>query len=289
MRDTFLQDLRFAIRAFLRAPRFTVPAVLALALGIGATSAIFTVVRGVILKPLPYRDPDRIVAVWENNTRRNRSRNVIASANFVAWGERNKSFLHLGMVGPTRLSVMFDGVPEEMVGLAASSEVFAALGVQAAHGRVFTAEEDLEGNDLVILLSHEFWQSRLAGKPDVLGSTIVTNGRPRNVVGIMPPGFTIEGQKADFMVPYGWRWNGCARHPVEESHMASPVCVTGFRSNRREVTCGASRHNSNKKRRSGTPDGRSRSCRFTSRWWIRSGRPCWSCQAPSSWSCSSHV
>jgi putative ABC transport system permease protein len=204
MSETFLQDLRFAIRAFLRVPRFTVPAVLALALGIGATSAIFSIVRGVILKPLPYRDPDRIVSIWENNVKRNRARNVIGPANYVAWGERNKSLEHLGMVGPARISLLLDGVPAEIVGFNASSGVFRALGVDAAHGRVFTPEEDLAGNDLVILLSHEFWQSRLGGRPDVLGSTIVANGRPRNVVGVMPAGFTIEGQKADFMVPYGW-------------------------------------------------------------------------------------
>src|SRR5687768_5320125 len=85
-----LQDLRFAVRSFLRSPRFTVPAVIALALGIGATSAIFSVVRGVMLEPLPYRNPDRIVAIWENRLDRNRPRNVIAPANFVAWRERAK-------------------------------------------------------------------------------------------------------------------------------------------------------------------------------------------------------
>ena len=103
-----LQDLRFALRSFLRAPRFTVPAVIALALGIGATSAIFSVVRGVILKPLPYRDPERIVAIWEHRVDRNRPRNVIASANFVAWRERNKSFELLGMVGPSRQNIVLE-------------------------------------------------------------------------------------------------------------------------------------------------------------------------------------
>ncbi len=204
MLSNLQQDLRFAARAFLRAPRFTVPAILALALGIGATSAIFSVVRGVILKPLPYRDPDRIVVVWENNQRRNRPRNVIGSANFVEWRERNRSLEHLGMVGPSRLSVILDGQPEEVSGLFASSHVFPALGVQPAMGRTYTADEDLEGNDRVILLTHEFWQRRLGGRSDVLGTTITANGRPRSVVGIMPPGFTIIGQKADFLIPYGW-------------------------------------------------------------------------------------
>ncbi len=117
MTATLLQDVRFAARTFLRSPRFTIPAVLALALGIGATSAIFSVVRGVMLKPLPYPDPDRIVVVWENNLRRNRPRNVVGAANFVEWRERNRSFDHLGMVGPSRINVILNGQPEEVAGL----------------------------------------------------------------------------------------------------------------------------------------------------------------------------
>ena len=199
-----VQDLRFAVRSFLRSPRFTVPAVLALALGIGATSAVYSVVQGVMLRPLPYRDPDRIVTIWENNLRRNRPRNVVGPANFVAWQERNRSFEHLGMVGPTRLNIVLNDRPEEVVGLSASSEVFPALGVQPEMGRTYSTDEDLEGNDGVIVISHEFWQTRLGGRPDVLGMTLTTNSRPRSIVGVMPPAFTIEGQRADFLVPYGW-------------------------------------------------------------------------------------
>src|SRR5918995_6367076 len=120
-----VQDLRFAARSFFRSPRFTVPAILALALGIGATSAVYSVVRGVMLKPLPYSNPDRIVSIWENNVRRNRPRNVIGPANFVAWQERTRSLEHLGMVGPARLNILLNDRPEEVVGLSASAAVFA--------------------------------------------------------------------------------------------------------------------------------------------------------------------
>ena len=202
--SSLLQDLRYGARSFLRAPRFTVPAVLALALGIGATSAIFSVVRGVLLEPLPYRDPERIVSIWEANASRNRTRNVIGPANFLAWKERNRSFEYLGMSGPARLNFILDGQPYEMAGVSASSDVFKALGVQAFLGRTFSAEEDLRDNDNVILVSHEFWQSRLAGRADVIGSTINANGRQRTIIGVMPPRFTIEGQKAHFYVTYGW-------------------------------------------------------------------------------------
>ena len=204
MTAILLQDLRFAVRSFVRSPRFTIPAVLALALGIGATSAIFSVVRGVILRPLPYRDPDRLVVVWENNLRRNRPRNVVGAANFVAWRERNRSFDHLGLVGPSRINVILNGQPEEVAGLSISSDALTALGVQPALGRLYTADEDLEGNDRVILLGYEFWRSRLGARADILGTTITANGRPRTVVGVMPPAFTVIGQRADFMIPYGW-------------------------------------------------------------------------------------
>jgi putative ABC transport system permease protein len=204
MNGIFLQDLRFAARSFVHAPRFTVPAVLALALGIGATSAIFSVVRGVMLRPLPYSEPDRIVSIWETNISRNQTRGIVAPANFVAWRERQRSFEYLGMIGPGRLSLLLNGQPSEVLGLQISSEVLAALGAQPVMGRVFTSQEDLRDNDAVIILSYEFWQSRLGARSDVLGTSINGNGRLRTVVGVMPPGFTIEGQRADFYITYGW-------------------------------------------------------------------------------------
>jgi putative ABC transport system permease protein len=202
--SNLLQDVRFAVRSFLRAPRFTVPAVLALALGIGATSAVFSVVRGVMLKPLPYADPDRIVTIWESNAARNRHRNVVSAANFAAWRERSQTLEHIGMAGPSRFNLLLNGQPEEVAGLMASADVLAALGVHPALGRIYTPDEDLEGNDAVMLISYEFWQSRLGAREDVLGMPVVVNGRPRTIVGVTPPGFTVEGTRANVMVPYGW-------------------------------------------------------------------------------------
>ena len=200
----FIQDLRFAIRAFLRAPRFTVPAVVALALGIGATSAIFSVVRGVMLEPLPYRDPDRIVAIWENRLDRNRPRNVIAAANFVAWRERSTSFEYLGMVGPSRQNIVLGGQPTEVPGFFASADALAALGTQPQLGRLYTPEEDLENAPRVMVISHEFWQTRLGGRSDVLGQQLVMNQQPREIIGVMPPRFTLEGTPGAYFIPYGW-------------------------------------------------------------------------------------
>jgi predicted permease len=197
-----VRDVRHGLRVLRRAPGFTAAALLTLALGIGATSAIFSVVRTVVLQPLPYREPDRLVSVWETN-RGGTTRNVIAPANFVAWRERTRTLEHLGMVGPATLAMIVNGQPDQIAGLTFSFDLFHAVGVQPALGRAYTVEEDLGGNDAVIVLSHEFWQRRLGGRGDVLGMTLSTDGRPRTVIGVMPPGFTVVGDKADFLIPYG--------------------------------------------------------------------------------------
>jgi putative ABC transport system permease protein len=197
-----VRDLRHGFRALRRAPGFTAAALVTLALGIGATSAIFSVVRTVMLVPLPYHEPDRIVAVWETN-RGGTARNVIAPANFVAWRERTQTLEHLGMVGPAGIAMIINGQPLDVDGLTVSADVFRALGVQPALGRAYTAEEDFSGRNAVIVLTHEFWQRRLGGRGDVLGLTLPTDDGPRTVIGVMPAAFTIVGQKADFLIPYG--------------------------------------------------------------------------------------
>lgn len=196
-----LRDIRHGLRVLWRSPGFTTAALLTLAIGIGATAAVFGVVRAVILEPLPYRDPDGLVAIWETN-RGGTTRNVIAPANFVAWRERTRTLEHLGMVGPTNLVLNIDGTASNVSGLNVSADVFAALGVTPAMGRPYTAEEDFGGGSGVIVLSYELWQNRLGGR-DVLGTTLVTGSGPVSVIGVMPQGFTMVGQKADFMIPFG--------------------------------------------------------------------------------------
>src|SRR5262245_31197390 len=192
------RDLRHGVRVLPLPPGVTAGARVTLAVGIAATAAIFSVVRTVMLEPLPYRDPDRIVTVWETN-RGGTSRNVIAPANFVAWRERSHTLDHLGMVGFTGLTMMVNGQPLEAAGLTVSADVFIALGVQPMLGRAYTPEEDFADNSAVVVLSYEFWQRRLAGRADVLGVSVPTDRGPRTIVGVMPPGFTMVGQKFDFL------------------------------------------------------------------------------------------
>jgi putative ABC transport system permease protein len=197
--DSLVQDVRFGVRSFFRTPSFTIPALLTLALGIGATAAMFSVIRTVMLEPLPYREPDRIVAVWET-TRGGLTRNSIAPANFVASRERARALEYLAMVGPRSVAMTLNGEPLQIAGLTASSEVFRALDVGPALGRAYTAAED--GSTGVIVLSHEFWQRALGGRLDVLDLALTTDGERRTVIGVMPPRFTIAGQHADFLMPY---------------------------------------------------------------------------------------
>jgi len=196
-----VRDVRHGVRVLRRAPGFTAAALFTLALGIGATSAIFSIVRTVMLEPLPYDRPSRLVSVWETN-RGGTQRNGINLANFVAWRERSRTLEHLGMVGPRSVAMLVNGEADQIAGFTVSYDAFRALGVQPSLGRTYTAEEDLAAQASVIVLSHEFWQGRLGGRPDVLDMTLTTDGERRTVIGVMPAGFTVVGQKTDFLIPY---------------------------------------------------------------------------------------
>jgi putative ABC transport system permease protein len=155
-----------------------------------------------MLEPLPYRQPDRLVSVWETN-RGGTTRNGINIANFMAWQERSRTLEHLSMVGPRTVAMVLNGQADEISGFNMSFDAFRALGVQPSLGRAYTAEEDLQDvATSVIVLGHEFWQTRLGGRSDVLEMTLTTDGQRRSVIGVMPPGFSVNGQKTDFLLPY---------------------------------------------------------------------------------------
>ena len=195
------RDLRHAARLLARAPGFTLAALTTLAVGIGATSAIYSVVRTVMLEPLPYHEPDRVVTIWETN-RGGTSRNVIAPANFVEWRDRARTVEHLGMTGHVAVAFLLGGQALEVPGRLLTAASFKALGVQPVLGRAYTENEDFGGRTDVLVLSHEFWQRRLGGRADVVGLTLATDDGPMVVLGVMPPAFTILGERAEFFVPY---------------------------------------------------------------------------------------
>ena len=207
--ESLLQDIRYAFRGCMRSPGFTAVAVVALALGIGANSAIFSVVNAVLIERLPYSNPDRIVAVWETNARRPGRSNVVAPANFIRWGERATAFEELAAFAETRMNLTDGGDPQEVVAQLVTAPYFAVLGVRPALGRVFTPEESADDDSTVVVLSYELWQRRFGGDPSIVGSTIRLNARPRTIVGVMPSGYrlflktgSLVGKPVDLWVPF---------------------------------------------------------------------------------------
>jgi putative ABC transport system permease protein len=202
--ETFFQDLRYGMRSLLKKPGFTLTAVIALALGIGANTAIFSVINGVLLRSLSYANPERIVMLWEHSltSETTRLQNVISPANFLDWQKQSTSFEHMAAVGDLRVNLTGGtGEPEEIKVQLVSQPFFAALGVQPLAGRAFLPEEDKTGNELVIILSHELWQTRFASDPQILGKQATINGRQRTIVGVMPPGFHFLDNQVRAWVP----------------------------------------------------------------------------------------
>ncbi len=185
--ERFAQDLRYGARLFWRSPSFSIVAVLTLALGIGANTAIFSVVNAVLLKPLPFPDPDRLVHLWEGKVGEGASKNVVEAFNFLDWRERNHSFEQMAAVnGGVTLNVTGVGQPEALPGMEVSAEFFDILRVPPLIGRGFIPEEASPGHDGAVVLSYAYWQRHFGGDASALGR-----------VGIMPQGFSFLGPKAD--------------------------------------------------------------------------------------------
>ncbi|HEX6975831.1 MAG TPA: ABC transporter permease, partial [Vicinamibacterales bacterium] len=190
-------DLRHGVRLLLRSPGFTAIAVIALAIGIGANTAIFSVINTLILQPLPYSDADRLVMVWEHNLPRDKKDNVVSPGNFLHWREMNESFEELAAVGMTfNITVAGDGEPEELQMQYVTSPFFTVLGVSPQLGRPFTADEE-KPNSRVAVISDRLWKRRYHADPAILTRPITLQGEPYTVVGVMPPGFSFLDRSVD--------------------------------------------------------------------------------------------
>ena len=201
MITTIQQDIKFAGRMLWKNKSVTFIAIIALALGIGANTAIFSVVNAVLLKPLPYRDADRLVWIW-GNVRGGSTRASVSPPDFFDYRAQNNSFEHLA--ASTSVSVPFNltgaGEPERLNGSAVTTNYFQALGVEPALGRTFLAEEEQEGRNQVVVLSHGLWQRRFGSDTSLVGKTIILDGRSVTVVGVMPAGVQFP-QTAELWVP----------------------------------------------------------------------------------------
>ena len=187
--ENLFQDLRYGVRVLLRKPGFTVIAVAALALGIGANTAIFSAVNAILLRPLPYDDPERLVWIWQHNLASDIQQEPISFPNFSDYREQNQVFEDVAAFTRWRPILTTDGEPERIVGEQVSASLFPVLRVQAAAGRTFLPEEDRPGNNNVVILSHELWERHFGSDKEVIGKTVTLNGAPHTVVGVMPNGF----------------------------------------------------------------------------------------------------
>jgi putative ABC transport system permease protein len=200
--DTLWQDLRYGLRMLRTRPGFTLVAALTLALGIGANTAIFSVVNAVVLRPLPYPDPERLVMLWGTNARDGNQQQPASYAEFNDWKNQARSFSALAGASPAwTFTLTGGGEPEQIQGLYVSANLFPMLGVTPARGRAFLPEEDRTGGPPVVIVSQGLWQRRFGGDPNVIGKTLTLGGNSLTIVGIMPSGFQFLEPEAEVWVP----------------------------------------------------------------------------------------
>ncbi len=206
-----LRDLRFAARALRKSPGFAAVTVLTLALGIGANTAIFTIVHAVLLERLPVPDPDRLVVLWEENARRPGHPNTISPGNCIRWRERATDFESIAAIYDWRANLTGQGEPEELVVQDVTSNFFTTLRVPPILGRGFAADEGAAGRNRVAVLSFGLWQRRYGGDPAVIGKAIQLSGRPFVVIGVMPASFgfflkpgSLVGKPAELWTPFAF-------------------------------------------------------------------------------------
>jgi putative ABC transport system permease protein len=195
--ETFAQDVRFAVRILVKSPGFTLVAVLCLALGIGANTTIFSVVNAVLLRPFPYADPDRIVALHGTQPANDVKRGGVSYLDYRDFREQSRSFSQIGAWDERSLAFSGTGgeEPERVLGAGISASLFAILGEKPALGRNFREDEDRPGAAPVLLLSHDLWVRRFDGDPAIIGRSVTVNGLPRMVVGVMAPRFKFPYQQ----------------------------------------------------------------------------------------------
>ena len=210
--ETTMQDIRYGMRALRRSPAYSLVAIATLAIGIGAGTAVFTVVGAVLMRPLPYQAPDQLVRIFETNPLRRWTRNIAAPANYADWRTRNKSFTGIAAYeqfstngsGAGDLFLTGFGEPQSLKALGVSGNLFEVLGAAPLLGRAFVEAEQWEGRARVAILSYGLWQSAFGGDPAIVGRTITLSGRGYDVVGVMPRAFFFPGRDVQLWTPFGY-------------------------------------------------------------------------------------
>lgn len=197
-----MHDFKYAIRSLLKTRGFTTVAILTMAVAIGACTSLFSVLQAVVLKPLPYPDPDSLVSIWGVNRERNLEAPVISWSKYEAFRERRDVFSEISMSAGNGFTLIEGaGEPEQVFGLHVSANFLPVLGIDPVRGRSFTADEDKEGGPLVAMLSQQLWQNRFGSDPAIIGRVINVDGVPREVVGILPSPLPVPFNQAQILVP----------------------------------------------------------------------------------------
>jgi putative ABC transport system permease protein len=201
--ETLLQDVRYGLRQLRRSPGFTAAAVITLAMGIGTTTALFTVVRSVLLKPLPFKDPARLLRLYEHSSDDKFPYNNNAAGVFAEWKKQSRSFSDLAIFRGEQYNLSSAGgqLPEKVNAAVCSWNLFPTLGVEPALGRNFTAGDDQPSAPATVVLSWGLWQRRFAGDPSILGRSIHLDAKSYVVLGVMPAGFTFPSHTTQLWTP----------------------------------------------------------------------------------------
>lgn len=202
--DSLIRDVRFSLRTMAKKPSFTAVAIIIMALGIGANTAIFSLVRAVLLRPLPFANPERLVIVWEDASFVGFPKNTPAPANYMDWKARNEVFEDMAAVTDRDFNLTGDGEPEKVYAFAVHGNFFPLLGVEPAAGRALTVEDDQPQGGKVAVISYALWQSRYGGQPSVVGRDILLSDEKYTVVGVMPKGFQFLDPDIRLWVPSGF-------------------------------------------------------------------------------------
>ena len=216
--DTFFRDVRYAARLLLKSPGFTAVAVLSIALGIGANTTVFSVINAVLLKALPYKDPDSLVLLWGNNTSEERLKghNQVSATDVADYRSQSSAFEEVATFAGWYPIMSGETEAERIPAIQVGDGFFKVMKGTPLLGRVFTPEEQEEGKDFVIVLGHALWQRRFAGDPNIVGKSILLNGRPYNVVGVMGPDFrplpkSLVAPEGQFYRPVAEKYDDSAR------------------------------------------------------------------------------
>ena len=195
-----LTDLRHGLRLARKSPVFALVTIATLALGTGANTAFYSLVDAVVVRPLPYLDPDRVMVVWEDASYISFPRNTPAPANYFSWKNQNRVFTDMAATRGASANLTTDGPPEQIVGRRVTANFFSVLGVPPVVGRSFTEEEDRTGA-AVTVISYGLWQRRYAGAPEIVGRDVMMNGSRRTIIGVMPREFVFRSRNVDFWDP----------------------------------------------------------------------------------------